>query len=237
MPRESSGPKPAVVGGSSLPVLAEQDWREMVLRLAHEIRNPLATIKSGAQLVQRLTRPEGDVAECLQGMLANVSRIDQTLQDLQRFVRLDVGQPAVIELGPIVEDAVAQRQPTAMRAGVSLQVAQGSRATVQMDPQNLATALDELLSNALRVTPAGAAVMVSWVADHRHLLVHVDDEGPGVPPELEGRIARPFFSTASQGTGLGLNIADKACRLVGGSLTWRNLAGRGCRFTLSLPVA
>jgi len=132
---------------------------------------------------------------------------------------------------------VAQRQPTAKRAGVSLQIAQGSRANVQMDPQNLATALDELLSNALRVTPAGAAVMVSWVADNRRLLVHVDDEGPGVPPELEGRIIRPFFSTASQGTGLGLNITDKACRLAGGSLTWRNLAGRGCRFSLSLPVS
>jgi signal transduction histidine kinase len=237
VPREGSGPKPTVVSGPSLPLLAEQDWREMVLRLAHEIRNPLATIKSGTQLIQRLTRPEGDVAECLKGMLANVSRIDQTLQDLQRFVRLDAGQPAVIELGPIVEDAVAQRQPTALRAGVALQIAQGPRANVQVDPQNLGMALDELFSNALRVTPPGAAVMVSWVADKQLVLIHVDDEGPGVSQELAGRIVRPFFSTASQGTGLGLNIADKACRLAGGSMAWRNLAGRGCRFTLSLPVA
>mgnify|MGYP000505524685 CR=1 FL=1 len=224
-----------MIRDTGLPPLSEQDWREMVLRLAHEIRNPLATIKSATQLVQRWMRPEGEVAESLQGILVNVARIDRTLKDLQRFVRLDVGESARQPVAEAVEDVVADQLPEAQRRGVAVLVAGGPAARVLIDPKNLGAALEELLANAVRVTAAGGTVMISWVCVGEEVLLHVDDEGPGVPPELEDKILRPFFSTSAQGTGLGLNFVDKACRLAGGALSWRNLAGRGCRFTMRLP--
>lgn len=236
MSQAKSVPVGDVASESTFPALSEGDWREMVLRLAHEIRNPLATIKSATQLVLRLAKPEGEVAECLQGILGNVTRIDRTLQDLQRFVRIDKGTPVAVDVATAIDDAVAQQRPHARRVGLGVEVVGGPPARVLIDPANLALALDELISNAIRVTPTGGKIWLSWVGDAQQVLIHVDDEGEGVPPEVADRILRPFFSTAAQGTGLGLNLVDRVCRLAAGSLVWRNLAGKGCRFTLRLPA-
>lgn len=227
--------RPTGVGG--LPMLSEQDWREMMLRLAHEIRNPLATIKSSAQLVQRLSTPEGDMVEFLQRILVNVDRIDSTLRDLQRFVRTDEGNPTAVDLAAAVEDAAAQQRARARNSGIHVTVAGGPPARALIDPTNLRMAVEELLKNAISVTPAGGCVMVSWLSDGHKVVVHVDDEGPGIGPDLADRILRPFFSAANHGTGLGLNLVDRVCRLAGGSLAWRNLAGKGCRFSVFLPAA
>jgi signal transduction histidine kinase len=215
----------------------EDDWREMVLRLAHEIRNPLATIKSGVQLTQHVARPQGDIADCLESVLTQVGRIDRTVQDLQRFVRIGAGRPVAVPIGRAIEDAVTQRRPEALRQGIGLSVSAGPALHAFIDPGNLAIAIDELLSNAIRFSEPGAAIVVSWLGDARQILVHVDDEGPGVKPELADRVGRPFFSTSTSGTGLGINITDKICRVASGRLEWRNRSGCGCRFTLCLPAA
>lgn len=214
---------------------SEEDFREMVLRLAHEIRNPLATIKSGVQLIQHMEKPEGPVAATLMSMLGQVTRIDRTLQDMQRLIRVARGNPLAVGVASVVEDAVSQRRPGARRVGVALAVAGGPQVKVVGDPGNLATALDELLSNAIQHSPAGSTVMVSWLAGGGNVVVHVDDEGTGVPSEVAERIGRPFFSTSTQGSGLGLAIAERICKVADGRLQWRNLAGRGCRFSLILP--
>jgi signal transduction histidine kinase len=222
----------STVGSSSF---SEEDLREMVLRLAHEIRNPLATIKSGVQLIQHLEKPEGPVATTLHSVLEQVTRIDRTVQDMQRLIKVAPGNPLAVQVRTAVEDAVAQRNPTARRQGVALTVAGGPPATIVVDPSNLGTALDELLSNAISISPAGSTVMVSWLAGGGEVAIHVDDEGPGVARDAQERIGRPFFSTSTQGSGLGLAITVRICQAADGRLAWRNLAGRGCRFTLVLP--
>ncbi len=96
-------------------------------------------------------------------------------------------------------------------------------------------ALGELLANAIRFSPAGAEITVSWQTAQGAIEVSVEDEGPGVDDRLSERLTRPFFSTSTQGTGLGLNIVSKICRLAGGELVWQNRPERGCRFTMKLP--
>jgi signal transduction histidine kinase len=217
---------------------SEDDIREMVLRLAHEIRNPLATIKSAVQLIQRLTRPKGQVEEYFASVLGQVRRIDLTVQDMQRFVRLTAtpGQP--VQLASAVEGAVAAHRGAAKHGEVSLVMAGGPPLRALIDPGHLRLALDELLGNAIRFSPPGSAVTLSWSAKNGRLVaLNVDDEGPGVLPEHADRILKPFFSTSTQATGLGLNIAEKACSLAGGYLEWRNLAGEGCRFSMVLKEA
>ena len=217
---------------------SEDDIREMVLRLAHEIRNPLATIKSGVQLIQRLTVPQGEIAEHFASVLAQVGRIDQTVHDMQRFVRLVPTAPQTVSLAAAAEAAISAHQTAAKRADVVLAVPGGPASAALIDPGHLAVALDELLTNAIRFSPAGSSVMVSWSsAGDGEVALNVDDEGPGVQPEHADRILRPFFSTSMQATGLGLKIAEKACRLAGGRLEWRNLAGHGCRFSIVLREA
>jgi len=216
----------------------EDDLKEMVLRLAHEIRNPLATIKSGVQLVQHLLKPQGEIEEYLHTVLDAVARIDRTVTDMQRFVRLDAQTADVIRIARGVEEAVAAAGRESQAAGVSLRIAGGpSGLSVMMDPVQMRVCLSELLVNAIRFSPRGTTVTLSWqTKDDRCVVIHVDDEGPGVTAENEQRILRPFFSTSTKGTGLGLNIADRICRLYGGELTWQNRVPRGARFSISLPT-
>ena len=216
-------------------LLTEEDIREMVLRLAHEIRNPLATIKSGVQLIERLTSPVGEIAEHFAGVLAQVGRIDQTVHDMQRFVRLAAEEPTGLRAADVAEAAAADVRDDAEGRSVRVLLA-GDRGTrVLAGAAQIREALVELVSNAVTFSPPGSTVIVSWTAlESGEVAFHVDDEGAGVRPEHADRILRPFFSTSTQGTGLGLNIAEKICRLAGGRLEWRNLAGRGCRFTLAL---
>lgn len=215
--------------------LSEDELREMVLRLAHEVRNPLATIKAGVQLIQRLMEPNEDIARHLASVLTQVGRLDATVNGMQRFVRLGKPVPASVKVERAALEIIAAHAGEARRDQVTITLAGGPAASVLVDPEHLRTALAEVLANAVRHSPGGAAVAVSWALDASFVTVNVDDEGPGIPPEHADRVLRPFFSTSTHGTGLGLNIADRVCRLAGGRLTWRNNANRGCRFSLSLP--
>ncbi|MEW6365616.1 MAG: HAMP domain-containing sensor histidine kinase [Acidobacteriota bacterium] len=210
------------------------DLGEMVLRLAHEIRNPLATIKSGAQLVQHLIKPQGEILDYVTSILAAVARIDGAVRDMQRFVKIEPLRPSSLDISEVVATGLRCVLHEARGGNVSLVLVSGEPVRVTCNREHLRTVVEELLSNAIRFSPPGSTVMVSWQAQDNGVLLHVDDEGPGIPAENASRILRPFFSTSTQGTGLGLTIVAKICRLCGASIEWRNLAGKGCRFTIRL---
>lgn len=219
-------------------LLTEEDLKEMMLRLAHEIRNPLATIKSGVQLMQRRTGPEDSNAEYLSSLLLQVDRIGETLSDVQRFVRLGAGWPLAVDVGTVVRDVIDLSHPEASLARVTIVVDGGPELLVRIDRGNFQLSLRELVSNAIRHSPADGSVRISWGHGREGMRdVRVDDQGTGVPAGVADRIMRPFFSTSTQGTGLGLNIVEKVCRLSGGHLEWRNLPEVGCRFTMVLRGA
>ena len=205
----------------------------MVLRLAHEIRNPLATIKSAVQLMQHLNKAKGQNSQYFNSILTQVGRIDNTVIDMQRFARIENEQPQDVSVLHEVVRSVKDHSEEADKGEVSLVIVEGPDVSVQFEPTNFQTALRELLSNAIRFTPAEGEITVSWKVESDRVLLHVDDQGPGIKKELGDRIFRPFFSTSTQGTGLGLNIVLKICQMAGGGLEWENLpSGRGCRFTM-----
>jgi signal transduction histidine kinase len=214
---------------------SDEDWRVMVLRLAHEIRNPLATIKSSVQLTQRLQTLTPDTADMLDSVLDQVQRIDRTVRDMQRFVRIAAGQPTPVAVELAVADAVAAHRAGATEGEVRVTVADGPRLHCLIDPQSLSQAVGELVGNAIEVSSPGAGITVSWTSVPQGVRIDIADEGPGVDEKLADRITRPFFSTFTQGTGLGLNIAAKIAQLAGGSLQWTNRKPRGACFSLLLP--
>jgi two-component system, NtrC family, sensor histidine kinase HydH len=224
-------PTPTVRGRAGEDVL-----REILRRLSHEIRNPLASLKAGVQLLQRLTLPEGEIADYFNGLLTQVGRIDRIVEGFHLIARLETGFPGRQNLARAVEAACLALRPVSARAGVGLRSEGPSAAEVMIDAQNLHLALSELLANAVKAAPAGSMVTVAWDSREDGILrIHVEDEGAGVSSEAAERMMQPFFSTQGDGRGLGLTTVARICQLAGGSLAWENGACGGCRFTMELP--
>ncbi|MCP4897111.1 MAG: HAMP domain-containing histidine kinase [bacterium] len=214
----------------------EEDLREMVLRLAHEIRNPLATIKSAAQLLEHLQKPEGEIAEFYSSIHTEIDRIDMVVRDMHRYARLDIDTAKSVDVGESVRTAVEAEFSENGEDGDRVEIIEGPATLVLMDQAQLESALCELLSNGIRFSPPVGRIRVFWQHHDRAMVqIHVDDSGPGISYEVEQNMLRPFFSTSTQGTGLGLNIVARTAQLSGGSLRWQNLEGGGARFTITVP--
>jgi len=211
----------------------EEDLKEMVLRLAHEIRNPLATIKSAVQLIEHLQPPEGEVVEFHATIHSEIDRIDKVVRDMQRFIRLDGNEASVVRIADVVALAV---ETIASRRDTGVEVVPGPEARVLVDEAQLEAALVELVDNSTRLSPPEGAVTVMWEClDNGMVAVSVEDRGPGIAPAEASRILRPFYSTSTQGTGLGLNIVLRTAQILGGTLEWSNRSGGGACFTISIP--
>jgi len=215
----------------------EYDLREMVLRLAHQIRNPLATIKSGIQLVQHLLNAKGEIGEYLNAALIEVERINRTVVDMQRVIRLDSATAQASPVAEVVDEALARCADRAKASSITLESRGGPPSRVLADPSQMIEAVAELVGNAIEFSSAGSQVVVGWDTAGDHLVrIDVSDSCGGIPASAARRIFNPFFSTSTRGTGLGLNIVQRICKLGGGHLEWQNLAdGSGCCFSIIMP--
>jgi len=171
---------------------------------------------------------------------------DRTITLLNNFLdltRLDAGKVRPVwrdvDVRSAIEHALSGVRPAAEAKRVQLEV-QGvdSERGLRTDPVRLEQILVNLLSNAVRHGPEGEAVVVRVAARDSEMRFAVSDRGPGIPPDLQGRIFEPFerFDPHSGvGTGLGLPVARRLAEVLGGRLTVQSDVGRGATFTLALP--
>jgi signal transduction histidine kinase len=212
------------------------EMNEAILGFLHAVRNPLAVIRSTAQVAQRLVASPDPVTAYLDSIVVQVDRVELALQGLMRLVRLDASPPGEVSVLDAVGQAVGRLREQAAVRGVALGISPGPDRRAHIGLEQLELALSELLDNAIRVAPPGSRVGVSWSAGGPgQVLLHVDDEGDGVAPEHETSVLRPFFTTDRARLGLGLALVERVCRLVGGELRWQNRSAGGCRFTMVLP--
>lgn len=216
---------------------AEEELRQVLRRLAHEIRNPLACLQAGVQVMQRMAEPDGQTSAQLSNLLDQIGRIDKVTQGIHMLARLAAGEPRRVLVRELVEGVRKEHYFFAAQAGVQLVRGDGPPCEVEADPAVLTIALGELASNAIKASPDGGMITLSWEAPSGQVAIHVDDEGTGVPDENVDKILCPFFTTQPNGRGLGLTVALRACRLVGARLAWHNRDAGGCRFSILLPGA
>jgi signal transduction histidine kinase len=208
----------------------------VVSAVAHEIRNPLGIIAAQAKLLERA----GADPESVAALRAQVDRARHFLDDLLRYGKPRPLDIAEVPLGPTLESAVA---------GVRAQLGDGARldvdcrvASVAADRGAVVDVVTALVHNAAVATAerAGGQVQVRAEADGDAVLIAVEDNGPGVPPEIEGTLFQPFVSGRGRdarhpGTGLGLAIARGWVERHGGRLWHERRAGGGARFVVRWP--
>jgi two-component system sensor histidine kinase PilS (NtrC family) len=197
----------------------------LTANIAHEVRNPLSAISYATELLQE---EPGDAKHqrLLQIVLDNTQRINQIVQDVMQLNRRDRAQPEVFELEAMLRTFVEEFD-SAERFEPGVMVLAGlTEREVSFDRGHLRQVLWNLCRNALRYSrKMSGSLMLTMSAEDGHVLLDVQDDGPGISAEHQGKLFEPFFTTAPDGTGLGLYIAKELCEANGARLEYH--AGEG----------
>ncbi len=206
---------------------------DLATGLAHEIKNPLASLKMGLYLLGS----ECDDTERLQRIQRDVQRIDDLVSGLLRFTHTGAGEPRhPIELLQLVRACVSDIRPMAEDRGAMVTETYPSRVEHTLGgPHHLRLVISNLLVNALEAVGAGGMVNVKLRARGDALLLSVEDTGRGIPADEQARIFDLNYSTKPGGSGLGLALARREAERMGGSLSVDSEVGRGTTLRLSLP--
>ncbi len=199
--------------------------------MAHELRNPLASLKGHAQLLVE-DLEEGKNKTKAERVVAEAERLELLTTSLLDFVR-----DGPIDLAPVTPTELVARSLEhlpAERVNVDLS---GAPKTLQVDTARLARALQNLVQNALQATPEADKVDVKIARSDGDVLITVRDRGPGIPAGSEAQIFEPFMTTRVRGTGLGLPVARRIAEQHHGTLTGESHLEGGALFQLRFPDA
>jgi two-component system sensor histidine kinase AtoS len=212
---------------------------ELSAGLAHEIKNPLAGIK-GAIDVIRNSLPESDKhQEILGDILHEVNRIDRIVRDLLNYAKPKPPSHSPIDLTELVNRIVAIARSTSKHGAIPIQVCQlAPMPEFTGDETQLEQVLLNLLLNAQNAMASGGHIEVVLDFDREALAVKMEvrDDGPGIPESILKKIFQPFFTTRTDGVGLGLATCLKNVQYHGGTIEVNSELGRGTTFAVSIPL-
>lgn len=205
--------------------------------LAHEIRNPLASIAGAAGILKRGNASPQNFRDCLEIIEKESQRLNKLLTQFLDFARPRAPRFQMTDLSMLITSVAVLARHAAGASEIDLrQEVNGNLPEVECDPEQLKQVLLNLVINAAQASPPGGSVWLNASAAPDRVRITVRDEGCGIPPEKQDKIFDPFFTTKENGTGLGLAIASMIVEQHQGLLTARKNVGKGMTFSLELPM-
>jgi PAS domain S-box-containing protein len=221
---------------------------EFLFTLAHELRNPLAPIRTGLELMR--ARPAGLDADRVHGMMQRqVTHMVRLVDDLLDMARLSEGKVELrretVLLADVLDDALEISAPLVRAGGHRLALhLPAAPVPLHVDRHRIAQVLSNLINNAAKYTPPGGAIDVAAAVTAREIAVSVTDTGVGIEAGMLGAIfdmyaqVKQHSDLAQGGLGVGLNLVRRLVELHGGTVSaWSAGAAQGSRFTVTLPLA
>ncbi|HYC89004.1 MAG TPA: ATP-binding protein, partial [Thermoanaerobaculia bacterium] len=215
-------------------------WGEMARQVAHEIKNPLTPIQLTAEHL-RAVAERGDpnlpqvVEHAVENILRQVVTLRETSREFSDYASLRQVQRKPLDLQKLLGDLAAGYEESHERGiAFETEIAPSTPRNFHGDERLLRGAVTNLIENAFQAAAGGRVRLAAHGVDSK-VVIGVEDDGPGVAPELLPKIFDPYFSTKSTGTGLGLAIARKAIEEHGGVIRAENVHP-GLRVVIELPL-
>lgn len=215
--------------------------------LAHELRNPLAPLRTGLDILLKQPEPSSDAVRTLAAMNRQLNHMVRLIDDLMDVSRISRGTLEMrmeqVELSSVIDRAIETARPLLerRRQSVTLDVEQSVHGVV--DATRIAQVVSNLLNNASKHSPSGAAIRVELRRLGELAIVRVMDCGIGIPEDQLDRVFNMFtkiersLESANDGLGIGLALSRKLAELHAGTLTVESAGeGKGAAFTLSVPI-
>jgi two-component system sensor histidine kinase PilS (NtrC family) len=215
---------------------------ELAAGLAHEIRNPLASIAGSSQLLRESPGVPGEEAATLLEIIERESRrLNRLITDFLAYAGPSARNVKAVDLPGLIRDvAEAIRAGEARDEGISIVCAATKELSVEGDAEQLRQVMWNLIRNAMQATPPGGRVVLDVFEQirqgSRFVVATVSDSGPGIAPEDLGKIFNPFFTTKQGGTGLGLSISQRIIHSHRGFIEVRSVPEKGSAFAVFLPA-
>jgi len=215
--------------------------------IAHEIRNPLSSIRTFAQLLPTQADDPEFRSQYSKRVVQDVDRISQVIQSVLSFAR-----PGTVSIGThqataMVKEALTLVQPRLKGKNIMVTTQFHQDPSLRVDRQKIIQVLVNLLNNAIDAVPTGGHIRIVTGMHRVEVakgqtgqpfgVIEISDNGPGIPVAIRSRLFDPFFTTKKDGTGLGLSISQKIVRDHNGMIAVSSVEGRGATFQVYLPVA
>ena len=225
---------------------ADQKKNNFLATLSHELRNPLASVRTAVELISRRVSADAGVATSVKIIEEQLDFIRRMLDDLLDVTRISTGKVHLkmmpVTLDEVIDKTVDAARPWIEERSQNIQViGLGSSIVVQGDPDRLNQVFLNLLSNATKYTPKGGNIWVKITTEGDEAVVRISDTGVGIPSEMLPRIFGLFTQVETQlshgGLGIGLALVKDFVALHGGSVQVRSEGvGKGSEFMVRLPL-
>jgi two-component system nitrogen regulation sensor histidine kinase GlnL len=210
---------------------------EMAADIAHEIRNPLGSIKGASNLLanelKSLNQPK--IQEYHTIITEEIERLNNILTNFQ-----DLTKPLKIEKDSVSMNEVIQKTVKLVKMGIQNLDIRLELSTnlpmIQADASSLKQVFLNLIKNAAEACGSGGELEIKTACDPPWIKITFSDDGPGIPPELVNRIFEPFFTTKARGMGVGLAICQRIIQAHNGRIEINNRLPKGTQFNIFLPV-
>ncbi len=219
----------------------ESAWREMAKQVAHEIKNPLTPMKLSIQMLQRSLEDGSDnmgqrIEKVSKTLIEQIDTLSNIATEFSSFAQMPSPVVENLDLQALLESAAELHGNT--EAAIKLDLVVEGTCTVRADKEQMLRVFNNLIKNGIQAVPQerAAEITLGLIRDGARWVASVQDNGTGIPKELEEKIFVPNFTTKTSGMGLGLAMVRNIIETVNGRIWFNTEQGRGTAFYVSLPA-
>ncbi len=218
----------------------ESAWREMARQVAHDIKNPLTTMKLSMQQLERVSADPAQAAlylkKAITRLIEQIDSLAQIASEFSMFANLDIRQKHDLVLNDVVEsvyDLFSEQKDVQLLLDIPKE-----RYHILGDKNHLIRVFNNLVINAIQAIPSDrkGVIRVSLNRQGENAVVQINDNGGGIPDEIQKRVFEPNFTTKTSGSGLGLAICRKIVEALDGTIRFETREGDGTDFFVELPI-